>query len=72
MRGPRGRSTAPIVAINTMVIPSHWMAAINAAATNEEPQVDVTWMLRHPYACLPPVKFWDHSQLAPTDLQESS
>ena len=27
-------------------------------------------MLRRPWACLPPVKYRDHYQLAPTDLQE--
>ena len=36
----------------------------------EEPQADLTWMLCRPYACLPPVKFRDHCQLAPTDLRE--
>ena len=27
-------------------------------------------MLRRPYTCLPPVKYRDYCQLAPTNLQE--
>ena len=30
------------------------------AATGEEPQADLAWMLRRPYAFLPEVKFRDH------------
>ena len=42
---------------------SHWISAINVrvdAATKEEPQAGLTWMLCRHYACLPPVKFRDH------------
>ena len=51
-----------------MVVTSHWITSINVqvdAATTEEPQADLTWLLRRPYAYLR-----DHCQLAPTDLQE--
>ena len=60
-------------AINVVATPSHWITAINVqvdAATREEPQANLKWMLRCPYAYLPPVRYQDHSQLAPTDPQE--
>ena len=40
-----------------VVTPSHWITSINVrvdAATREEPQADLTWMLRCLYAYLPP------------------
>ena len=64
---------APKAVINIMVTPSHWITTINMrvdAATREELQADLTWMLCCPYAFLPPVKYRDHCQLAPTNLQE--
>ena len=39
------------------------------AATREKPQMDLTWILRHPYAFLPAAKFRERMQLAPSDLQ---
>ena len=50
----------PRAAIKIVVTPSHWITAINVrvgAATREEPQADLTWMLRRPYAFLPLVTF---------------
>ena len=63
----------PRAAINIVVTPSQWIIPINVqvdAATREEPQAGLTWMLCRPYAFLPRVKFQDRCQLAPTDLQE--
>ena len=60
-------------AINIVVMPSHWITAINVrvdAATKEEPHTDLTWMLCRPYAYLPPVKYRGHCLLVPTDLRE--
>ena len=37
---------------------------------NACPRTDLTWMLRHQYAYLPPVQYRDHCQLAPADVQE--
>ena len=51
---------APKAAINSVVTPSHRVTAINVqvhAATMEEPRAELTWMLRRPYARLPPVKY---------------
>ena len=62
---------APTATIIIVVTPSHWKTAINVqvdTASREEPQADLAWMPRHPYTCLPRVKFQDHCQLAPTDL----
>ena len=64
---------APIAVINIMVTPLPWINAINMrvdAATKEEPQANLPWMLHCPYAFLPLEKFHDHCQLAPSDLQE--
>ena len=64
---------SPRSTINVVVTPSHWITSINvrvAVATREEPRADLTWMLRHPYAYLPPVQYRDHRQVAPTGLQE--
>ena len=63
----------PRSAIHVVVTPSHWITSINVwvdAATREEPEADLRWILRRPYAYLPPVRYLDHCQLAPTDLQE--
>ena len=46
--------------------PSHRITAINVrvdAATKEELEMDLTWMLHRPYAFLPPEKYCDHCQL---------
>ena len=54
---------SPRAAINVVVTPSQWITSINVrvdAATREEPRADLTWMLRHPYACLPPVRHRGH------------
>ena len=70
---PGAERLSPRAAINAMVAPYHRITSINVrvdAATTEEPRADLTWMLRRPHACLPPVRYQDHWQLAPTDLQE--
>ena len=46
--------------INVVVTPSHRITSINVrvdAATREEPQADLTWMLRRPYAYLSLVRY---------------
>ena len=73
MRTPWGECFAPRAALNIVVTPLHWITAINVrvdAATKEELQADLTWMLRRPYTFLPTQKFRDHCQLAPSDLEE--
>ena len=60
---------APGAAIKIVVTPSHRVTAIYAQVdmvTTEKRQADLTWMLCRPYAFFPPLKFWDHCQLAPT------
>ena len=68
-----GELLSPRAAINVVVTPSHWITSINIqvdAAATEEPRAGLTWMPRRPHACLPPVRYQDHRQLAATDLQE--
>ena len=63
---------APRAAINAVVTPSHWIAAINVRVdrvTTKELQADLGRMLRRPHTFLPLVKFRDQCQLAPGDLQ---
>ena len=58
-------------AVSIVVTPSHWITAIKLrvdAATREESEADLTWMLRCPYARLPEVKYRGHCRLAPTGL----
>ena len=59
---PGAERLAPTAAINNVVTPSHWITAINErvdAATREELQAEVTWILCWPYAFLPAEKFRD-------------
>ena len=55
--------------INIVVMPSHWINAVHVpvdTATREEAQANLTWMLCRPFAFLPPVKYRDHRQWAPS------
>ena len=61
----------PESAINVVTTPSHWITDLNVrvdAATQEPPEVDLTWLLRRPYSFLPPVPYHDQCQLSPTAL----
>ena len=51
------RRLSPASAINVVTTPSHWITDLNVrvdAATQEPPQVDLTWLLRRPFFFLPP------------------
>ena len=51
--------------------PSHWIMDLNVrvdAATQEPPELDLTWLLRRPFSFLPPVTYRDQCQLSPTAL----
>ena len=69
-----GRRLSPTSAINVVTTPSHWITDLNVcvdAATQEPPDVDVTWLLRRPFSLLPPVSYRDQCQLSPTALSDS-
>ena len=64
-----GRRLSPASAINVVSTPSHWITDLNVrvdAATQEPPEVDLTWLLRRPFSFLPPVTYQDRCQLSPT------
>ena len=64
-----GQRLSPTSAINVVTKPSHWITDLNArvdAATQEPPEVDLTWLLRRPFSFLPPVTYGDQCQLSPT------
>ena len=66
-----GERLSPKSAINVVTTPSHWITDHNArldAATQEPPEVDLTWLLRRPFSFLPPVTYRDQCQLSPTVL----
>ena len=57
-----GRCLSPTSAINVVTTPLHWITDLNVrvdAATQEPPEVDLTWLLRHPFSFLPPVTYRD-------------
>ena len=52
-----GRCLALASAINAVTTPSQWITGLNVrvdAATQEPPEVDLTWLLRCPFSFLPP------------------
>ena len=60
-------------AIKIVVMPSHWIMDIRMqvdAAACDELQADLTWMLHRPYSFVPPEKYHNHYQLAPSDLHQ--
>ena len=66
-----GERLSPESAINVATTPSHWITDLNVrvdAATQEPPEVDLTWLLQRPYSFLPPVPYRDRCQLSPTAL----
>ena len=66
-----GQRLSPESAIN--VVTMHWITDLNVrvdAATQEPPEVDLTWLLRRPYSFLPPVPYCDQCQLSPTALSD--
>ena len=68
-----GRRLSPASAINVVTTPSHWMTDLNVcvdAATQEPPEVNLTWLLRHPCSFLTPVTYRDQCQLSPTALSD--
>ena len=69
----RGQRLSPESAINVVTTPSHWITDLNVrvdAATQEPPEVDLTWLLRRPYSFLPPVPYRDQCQLSPSALSD--
>ena len=65
-----GQRLSPESAINVVTTPSHWITDLNVrvdAATQEPPEVDLTWLLRRPYSFLPPVPYRDQCQLSPSE-----
>ena len=68
-----GRRLSPTSAINVVTTPSHWITDLNVrvdAATQEPPEVDLTWLLRRPFSFLPPVTYQDQCQVSPTALSD--
>ena len=68
-----GQRLSPESAINVATTPSHWITDLNVrvdAATQEPPEVDLTWLLRRPYSFIPPVPYYDQCQLSPTALSD--
>ena len=68
-----GQPLSPESAINVVTTPSHWITDLNVrvdAATQEPPEVDLTWLLRRPYSFIPPVPYRDQCQLSPTALSD--
>ena len=68
-----GQCLSLISAINVITTPSHWITDLNVrvdVATQEPPEVDLTWLLRRPFSFLPPVTYRDqcHQDLSPTAL----
>ena len=67
-----GRSRlVPTWAMNVITMPSHWITDLNVgvdAATQDPPEVDLTWLLRCPFSFLPPVTYRDQCWLPPTAL----
>ena len=66
-----GEPLSPKSAINVVTTPSHWITDLNVrvdAATQEPPEVDLTWLLWRPFSFLPPVTYRDQCQLSPTAL----
>ena len=56
----QGAWLAPTAAVNIVTMPSHWIMEFNTrvyAATNDEPQVGLTWMLRHHFSFVSAEKF---------------
>ena len=52
-----GKRLSPKPAINVVTTPSHWIMDLNVrvdAATQEPPEVDLTWLLRRPLLLPPP------------------
>ena len=67
----RGGRLSPASAINVVTTPSHWITDLNVhvnAATQEPPEVDLTWLLRRPFSFLPPMTYRDQCQLSPRVL----
>ena len=68
-----GKRLSPKSAINVVTTLLHWITDLNVrvdAATKEPPEVDPTWLLRHPFSFLPPVTYRDQCQLSPTALSD--
>ena len=68
-----GSCLAPTLAINVITTPSHWITDLNVrvdAATQDPPEVDLTWLLHRPFYFLPPGTYRDQCQLSPTALSD--
>ena len=63
LRGLRGRGVGDAAsAINMVTTPSHWITDLNVCvdvATQEPPEVDLTWLLRRPFSFPPPLTCQD-------------
>ena len=68
-----GQRLPPKSAINVVTTPSHWITDLNVrvnAATQEPPEVDLTWLVRRPCSFIPPVPYRNQCQLSPTALSD--
>ena len=68
-----GSRVVPASAINVLTTPSQWITDLNVwvdCATQDPPEVDLTWLLHCPFSFLPPVAYWDQCQLSPTALHD--
>ena len=71
--GLRGSPLAPTSPINVITTPLHWITDVNArvdAATQDPPEVDLTWLLRRPFSFVLPVTYGDQCKLSPTALSD--
>ena len=67
-----GHVLSPASAINVVTTPSHWITDLKVsvdAATQEPPQVDVTWLLCCRFSFLPAVPYRHLCQLSPWALR---
>ena len=63
-----GERLSPKSAIHLATTPSHWLTDLNVradGATQEPPEVDLTWLLRRAYSFIPLVPYRDQCQLSP-------
>ena len=68
----RGKRLSLKSAMNVVTTPSHWIMDLNVCvdvATQESPQLDLTWLLRRPFSFIPPVTYRDQCQLSLTALR---
>ena len=68
-----GRRLSPTSAMNVVTTPSHLTTDLNVrvdAATQEPPEVDLTWLHRRPFFFLPPVTYGDPRPALPNSADQ--